>query len=541
MNQINQILLRSFAGIIALFALVSYCQPRLFQPNREGKIYVSPTGSDWNSGASKRSPLRQIQSAVDVAQPGDRIILLPGQYSERVHLRTSGTKDKPISFEAEKDGTVIIDWKNDQLLSKRSDWQSERDGIYSIQTPYAIYRMSHRGETLFRLSWGSVDDLRKLIKKPNAFSAFIYLNNRCYVWLSGGRDPSSEEITTHKPVPNPREWGEFKSSNLWVEADHIIIRGLNLEYGIGSSIRIWNGENITIEQCAFSGATYGVWASQGLKPSRNLMLNHCLYHNYPQYEWAVDWLSWKQIYAYYSSSSLVCAIDDGTIITGCVAVHCGDGLRLSSKDEPNVKVQLSKNWIGNCTDDAIEFDGPACNMIVSENVIADAHNNLGFSPVSKGPVLVENNLFLNPVPHQVGSLFKLLSPHKETIIQNIVVKNNFFWGNWLSWWNETPVKNLVVQQNTFFIKRQIEQPWPPGVIDKENSYTFIKKSDDFTTVDSETRQILHDLTTSERNSYFQKLLDKQINNKPGPLWWKFDQHLATHRLNDLQEGLHPKP
>ncbi len=542
-SQINIILLRTVAAVAALLAVTVCLLPWLIHSNSQGVIYVAPNGSDWNSGTTAKSPLKHIQIAVDLAKPGDRVILLPGRYVERVHLRTNGTKQKPIILEAETGGTVTIDWKDEQLFAHRAEWKPEGNGIYSINTSYPIYRISHQGEMLFRLNWGSVEDLRKLILLPNAYSAFLYQNGRCYVWLSGRREPSKEKLTTHKRVPDPREWGEFRSSNVWIEADHIIVRGLNLEYGIGSSIRIWDGENISIEQCAFSGATYGVWASRGLKPAQNLTLNHCIYHNYPQYEWSIDWLPWNQIYAYYSASSLISANDDGTVVESCMAVHCGDGLQISSKDEPTIQIRVTENWISDCTDDAIEFDGPARNIMVSENIISDAHNSLGLSPVSKGPVLIENNLFLHPTPNQTtGALFKLLSSWKGSTIQNVTVKNNYFWGNWLCWWNETPVHNLVVQQNIFFIKKKHEQPWPPGVIEKENDYIVIQNRENSThDLQAEIDHLNHDLNSSSRSSYFRELLQHRINEKPGPAWWSFNKQAPTQRLNHLRQELQQKP
>ena len=70
--------------------------------------HVSVQGSDlWGDG-SRATPWRSIQFACDLAIPGDRIAVLPGTYSERVHLRRGGTLEQPVTLVAEPPGSVVI-------------------------------------------------------------------------------------------------------------------------------------------------------------------------------------------------------------------------------------------------------------------------------------------------------------------------------------------------------------------------------------------------------------------------------------------------
>src|SRR6185312_11729372 len=63
-------------------------------------FYVATTGHDANRGTNV-SPLRTIQHAADLAQPGDTIIVHGGIYRERVSPSRGGTSDeKRIVFEA---------------------------------------------------------------------------------------------------------------------------------------------------------------------------------------------------------------------------------------------------------------------------------------------------------------------------------------------------------------------------------------------------------------------------------------------------------
>lgn len=62
------------------------------------QYYVSPSGSDSNSGTTASAPLRTIQRAVDLAQPGDTINLAAGRYLQNVISRRNGTASAPITI-----------------------------------------------------------------------------------------------------------------------------------------------------------------------------------------------------------------------------------------------------------------------------------------------------------------------------------------------------------------------------------------------------------------------------------------------------------
>lgn len=60
--------------------------------------YVSPNGSDAAGGLSDKAPLANINTALALAQPGDKIILLPGTYMQDVETVRSGTATAPIQI-----------------------------------------------------------------------------------------------------------------------------------------------------------------------------------------------------------------------------------------------------------------------------------------------------------------------------------------------------------------------------------------------------------------------------------------------------------
>lgn len=73
-----------------------------------GIYYVSPNGSDSNPGTNEL-PFRTIQKAANVVQAGDTVLVMPGEYNERVTLQTSGISSAYITFKSEprRQATVL--------------------------------------------------------------------------------------------------------------------------------------------------------------------------------------------------------------------------------------------------------------------------------------------------------------------------------------------------------------------------------------------------------------------------------------------------
>ena len=81
------------------------------------KYYVSPLGSDANSGTEK-SPFRSIQRAADAVNPGDAVIVRKGVYTsagksdEIVNLDRGGTPSRWVVFRSEERWGAVIDGRN---------------------------------------------------------------------------------------------------------------------------------------------------------------------------------------------------------------------------------------------------------------------------------------------------------------------------------------------------------------------------------------------------------------------------------------------
>ena len=75
----------------------------------QNNYYVSPYGSDENTGLSVAQTWETVQKAADVLQPGDSVFIMSGVYHEIVIPTNSGSPDNYITYTVYPGDTAIID------------------------------------------------------------------------------------------------------------------------------------------------------------------------------------------------------------------------------------------------------------------------------------------------------------------------------------------------------------------------------------------------------------------------------------------------
>jgi hypothetical protein len=75
-------------------------------------LYVATNGNDDNTGRTTHDPLRTIQRAANIAQPGDTIYIRAGTYPIQVQFTRSGTTNQPITWTSYPGETAILDGSN---------------------------------------------------------------------------------------------------------------------------------------------------------------------------------------------------------------------------------------------------------------------------------------------------------------------------------------------------------------------------------------------------------------------------------------------
>ena len=106
-------------------------------------LFVAPEGSDNNDGKSIQSPLQTIQKAVDLANPGDVIKLLPGAYLQDVVTKRDGLPNQPIVITGSRQA-VVQGEKNARIFEINHSFITldgfTIDGHYKAEETKSAYR-----------------------------------------------------------------------------------------------------------------------------------------------------------------------------------------------------------------------------------------------------------------------------------------------------------------------------------------------------------------------------------------------------------------
>ena len=105
--------------------------------------YVGPTGNDTNDGKSSSAPLKTIQKAIDLAQPGDTIHLADGVYLQDIISKYNGTASAPITIKGSS-AAVVKGGGNSRIFEINHDYITldgfTIDGLYGSSTSASGYR-----------------------------------------------------------------------------------------------------------------------------------------------------------------------------------------------------------------------------------------------------------------------------------------------------------------------------------------------------------------------------------------------------------------
>ncbi len=112
------------------------------------EIHVAVNGKDTNSG-TQTAPLRTIQRAADLAQPGDVITVHAGVYRERISPPRGGESNiKRITYQAAPGEKVEI--KGSEIVK---DWVRVQDGVWKAVIPNSLFGAFNPYADLIRGDW----------------------------------------------------------------------------------------------------------------------------------------------------------------------------------------------------------------------------------------------------------------------------------------------------------------------------------------------------------------------------------------------------
>lgn len=93
---------------LLVLSLVSFLLFFMSSMSNAATYYISPTGSDANTGAST-SPWASFNHAMTNLQAGDELVLQDGTFKQSLTVTASGEEGNPILIRAENDGGAFVD------------------------------------------------------------------------------------------------------------------------------------------------------------------------------------------------------------------------------------------------------------------------------------------------------------------------------------------------------------------------------------------------------------------------------------------------
>ena len=239
-------------------------------------FYLSPTGDDAAAGM-REAPWRTLANATSAMKPGDALILAGGAYVvEPLVITRGGTPEAPITFRAEKPGTVTLDGGK--------PFDGSRGGLFVLRgaecgfLSFSGLKLINAGAA-FEVDGGAHDieiadceitacamavnvvsaanlALRRLNVHDNHFGIHLGVKGK-----GGVKGALVEECTAaNNRSPSDGNTDGFGSESL---SSDILVRDC-VSYGHGDSGFDMKGERVVIERCeAYQNAEHGfkTWGS----------------------------------------------------------------------------------------------------------------------------------------------------------------------------------------------------------------------------------------------------------------------------------------
>ena len=155
--------------------------------------YVNASAKDGNG--TLEAPFSRIQSAADVARPGDEVVVFPGVYREAVNPIHGGTPDARITYRAYENGTAIITG-----AERVTGWEPIGNGVWRTFVPNSLFTDRNPFTTLVSGDW--------FIATFIAHTGDVYLNGKSLYEVTDLED------VLH-PVPSTTSWDPDFSIYTW--------------------------------------------------------------------------------------------------------------------------------------------------------------------------------------------------------------------------------------------------------------------------------------------------------------------------------------
>ena len=218
-----------------------------------------PGASDTNL-ATETLPLKTLARAAELAEPGDTVQIHTGVYRESVTFKRSGTRERPIRFEAAPLANVVVTGA-DRVGGWRKEEAASGERVYSAPWPRRFITWSSTGTH-------PSDDYHRLIGRAEQLfiNGYPLLQVLAREKLSRGTfyaDLKEQRLfaqaANNAPLTGDSERVEASvRGTLWdVRADFVHTRGVTFRYGATQAqqaLARLGGRGALLEDCVFEGA-----------------------------------------------------------------------------------------------------------------------------------------------------------------------------------------------------------------------------------------------------------------------------------------------
>ncbi|MCX7425728.1 MAG: right-handed parallel beta-helix repeat-containing protein [Planctomycetia bacterium] len=397
------------------------------------ELHVAPSGNDANPG-TQTAPLRTIQHAADLAQPGDAITVHEGVYRERIAPPRGGTSDeKRIVYQAAPGEKVEI--KGSEVVK---NWVKVQGDVWKVTLPNSFFggfnpygdlihgdwfnpkgREHHTGAVYLNGDWlieaATLDDVLKPAGATPLWFARVD-KDATTIWAQfPGVDPNGQlvEINARRTVFYPDKPG----------VNYLTVRGFTMRHAatpwapptaeqiglVGTHwSKGWIIENNVISHSVCSGIALGKYGDQWDNTSADTAEGYVkTIERALKNGWNMETVGRHVVrnntISHCEQAGIVGSLGPiGSVVTGNT-IHDIHVRRLFTgaemagiKFHAAIDVEISNNHIyRTCL--GLWLDWMAQGTRVSRNLF---HDNAGqdlFVEVDHGTFVVDNNLFLSPV------------------------------------------------------------------------------------------------------------------------------------------------
>ncbi len=420
-------------------------------------------------GKSAETALTSIQRAVDLAEPGDTVLIRPGIYYENVILKRGGTAKAPLRLMAdavERD-RVILSGAARAIREGKVAWElvDKDSGLYRIPFLYRPTRVLASGVDL--QPYPSLADLKAFRfladNYPGNSHGFAWdpESKNLYVRLRadgryGATNPNAAVMAVSGP-PAGGKWGnEITADENWnlalrfAEEAHVIIDGLTFETPGYAGIYTEAGE-LTVRNCYFIGCRYGVAGKEPGRGGKGLIdrvtVENCYYTQYPAFtdvedivakykaeqytksEWWQKIMHWQRKgglppksggvgRAFNYETGLTRGMGAGWIVRYNYLYDVFEGFSAGSTSSSQ-GAEIYGNRLERICDNAVETENHSRDLRFHNNLIIDAFEPISWQPIDgppmPGPAYIYDNIVLQTpavsamweVAGNSGGIFKM--------------------------------------------------------------------------------------------------------------------------------------